>query len=103
MSDKPTLVDALSRAGHELLDSVEKSLFGRVGGAESAARGLDNDPIQRFRAEAALDEEVRQEQAKAAPPPVNERQAREERARAELEALKAAQQGLTPEPKKRTL
>lgn len=100
MSEKP-LLEELSRAGHSVLDAVEEAVFGRVGGADAAVAGLDADPLERLRAEAALHSEPSAARRDALR---EERAARELRAQQELEALKA-QRGGAPgaEPKKRTL
>lgn len=103
MSDTKStpILDELSKAGHSLLDTVEKALFGRVGGAEAAASALDQSPIEKLRADAALLDEARADSR----PSADTRAAREARAAAELEALKArnADPSAPPEPKKRTL
>lgn len=100
-TDKPS-------AAHELLDTVERLLFGDVGGAERAVRAFDGDPLARLRAEQALDAERRA----AEPPKPDPQAARARRAQEELNALKQGSsdtppgpppEAAQPSPRKRTL
>lgn len=121
-------VATAGRVANGVLDGLESLLFGRVGAAEEAAKADDPDPLARIRAKydadvAAVhradgaDGATKREAAPAAPvqaaPP---RPAKEDpvvRARAELEALKAARDarnardvketGAHAEPVKKTL
>ncbi len=97
---------AASKVAHGVLDGLETLLFGKVGAAEEAARAEVGDPLDRLRAKYAdkpagtpdatpsgtpTDAPDAPEAAKPAPEPA--RPPREDpvaRARAELDALKAA-------------
>lgn len=83
---------AASKVAHSMLDGLETLLFGRVGGAEEAATEKESDPLARMR------------QLYTAPPAPAPAPAREDpvaRARADLDALKAARK--SPAAVKKTL
>lgn len=75
-----------AEAGNALLDDIERTLFDHVGGAaEAVQREESADPLERARARYAVPE------ASSAPAPARpSRAAAEQKARAELERLKAA-------------
>ena len=97
--------EAVSRAGHGLLDALETALFGRVGGAESELRKESaRSPIDRLRAQyGASGDEVEQATRPAEPPVVKADPVA--KAKAELERLKAAAAAprTEPAPVKKTL
>lgn len=95
-----TAVNAASRLGHAALDAVERALFGEVGGAAKAVEreaGRDGLDVVRERW-------GKPEGPAEAPPPAEDPV---ERARAELERLKAARRAREEDPeaavRKRTL
>lgn len=74
-----------------VLDTIEALLFGRVGGAEEAAKADEGDPITRMRTRYNADVAAVKDVVAATDDPVA-------RAHAELEALKAARDKRVPAP-----
>lgn len=100
-----SLMSGIGRAANGFLDAVERSIFGKVGGAEEQ---LAKD------GEASAFQRLRQEAAEAPKPPRRPTAAeREAAARAQLEAMKSGRpaapaeepepDSLLPKPRKRTL
>ncbi len=116
-------VTAAGKMATGVLDGIETLLFGRVGAAEEAAKAEDGDPLARLRARYDADVAAVKRAGGGAPaadagtedpmtpaqPVATARPPREDpvaRARAELEALKAARGKSAPspdEPRKKTL
>ncbi len=102
--------EAAAKVAHGVLDGLEALVFGKVGAAEQAAKADDGDPLARLRARYAADDAPKAAapapRAPTAAPLASAKVDPVARARAELDALKAARaapRSADPPPTKKTL